>query len=1207
MFIATEYPRELKVNHQQRVAPRRGRTAHGLVTPLLVLVFAVNPAAAQEFRGSIAGRVTDTMGALVPGAQVKVINPATNISNTTTTDEAGGYSLPYLAVGHYSVSVEAKGFKNLTLQQPVEVRVGDKLTLDLILEVGEVTESVTVTTQAPLLEAGTATAGQVVDRRRITELPLSDGNPFVLSRLAPGIIYTGDLKFSRPFDNLGTSSVVANGAPSGNEFTLDGSPNTEGREPRVAYVPPSDAVEEFKVVTAPFDAQQGHTAGANIDVTLRSGANKFHGSLYEFVRNDTLSANDFFLNRAGEARAALRYNRFGGTIGGPIILPRFGEGGAKLWRGKDRAFFFFSYEGLKDSFPEPGQFTVPTIAERNGDFSALLPFGIQLYDPLSAQPAGNRVHRAPFAGNIIPPGRLSSIAKAYLAFYPLPNQAPADAEGRTNFISSNPRSDTFNSETLRIDYAFNERHNAFFHYTRNNRLESRGNWTGVVGGIRPTGTFLFRNNNGATYDDIYTVSPTMVFNFRAGFTNFDSPTVREHEGSFNPALLGFSAHTASFFGGISYLPRFEIDPFSPLGDMLGAGFTHTVYSVQPTISKLSGRHSLRAGYDFRAYRENAFGLGHAAGRYDFRTDFTQGPFDDSPAASIGQELAAFLLGQPTGGLIDRNAARSNQTLYQGLFFQDDWRFTSKLTLNVGVRYEYEGAPTERYNRNIRGFDELSASPIEAATRAAYALNPIPEVSPAAFRVRGGLLFTSANHRGFWRADRNNIQPRIGFAYQINKNTVLRGGWAIYTVPFLIDGVNQSGFSQSTNLVPTLDKGLSFRANLFEPFPEGVADPPGTRLGLATSIGQDLDFVPTSRRNGQAQRWEISVEREFPGQWLVEAAYVGNRGYDLTTATDALNAVPRKYLSTDPTRDQATIDFLTANVVNPFQGLAPGTILDGATVERQQLLRPYPQFGNIHSRRNDGSSIYHSAQFRAEKRFTQGYTLLASYTWSRLLEKVSFLNPSDTDYEKRISANDSPNRIVVSWIWELPFGKDRRFGSGWDGVTQALLGGWQLQGIWQAQSGRPLELGNVYFNGDASGLRTSIRGGTVDAAFDTSGFYFADAAVQFTNPITGQPTGVPDPSKQRNDPRIRLASNIRTLPSHFSRFRGQPLNLWDVSLIKSFSFSESVRLQLRGEFLNAFNHPQFNNPFLDPTDSDFGKVTSQANLPRNIQLGIKLIF
>jgi hypothetical protein len=1153
------------------------------------------------------GRVTDVNGSLVPGAQVRFTNPATNISAVTKTDEAGNYSLLYVPAGQYNVSVEAKGFKGLVLRQPVEVRVGDKLSLDFVLQVGEVSESVTVATEAPLLEAASATAGQVVDRKRISELPLSDGNPFVLSRLAPGVTYTGDLKFSRLFDNLGTSSVVANGAPGGNEFSLDGSPNTEGREPRVAYVPPADAVQEFKVVTAGFDAQQGHAAGANIDVTLRSGANKFHGSLYEFVRNDVLSTNDFFLNRAGQPRAALRYNRYGGTVGGPIILPRFGEGGRAVLNGRNRAFFFFSFEGLRDAFPEPGLFTVPTLAERKGDFSALLPLGIQIYDPLTAQRVGNRIQRTPFTNNIILPFRLSSIALNYLAFFPLPNQPATDAQGRNNFISPSPRSDTFNSESVRIDYTFSSKHNFFFHYTRNDRREDRGNWTGVVGGIHPTGTFLFRKNNGATFDDIYTVSPTVVFNFRAGFIRFSSPTVKESEGEFNPAALGFSAHTVSFFGGASYLPLFQIDQFSPIGDTLGSPFTHTIYSLQPTVSKLSGRHSFRAGYDVRAYRENASGPGNAAGRYDFHSDFTRGPFDNSAAASIGQELAAFLLGQPTAGVIDRNAARSNQTLYQAVFFQDDWRATNKLTLNLGLRYEYEGAPTERFNRNIRGFDDSSPSPIEAAARAAYAANPIPEVSPANFQVRGGLLFASAAHRGFWKADRTNFQPRLGLAYQINGTTVVRGGWAIYSVPFFIDGVQQSGFSQSTNIVPTLDNGLTFRANLFEPFPDGVAEPPGASLGLATLIGRDLDFVPTSRKNGQSQRWEFSVERELPGQWLVEAAYVGNHGYDLTTEVDSLNAVPRRFLSTGPVRDQATIDFLTANVVNPFQGLAPGTTLNGATVQRQQLLLAFPQFGNIHSRRNDGTSIYHSAQLRVEKRFTRGYTLLASYTWSRLLERISLLNPTDTTYEKRLSSNDSPHRIVVSGIWELPFGNGRRFGNRWKGTREKLLGGWQLQGIWQAQSGRPLDLGNLYFKGDPSKLKTNIKGGTIDAVFDTSGFYFNDAAVQFINPSTGQPTGVPDPVKQRNDPRIRLTSNIRTFPSHLSGMRGQPLNLWDLSMIKNFSFTENFRLQLRCEFLNAFNHPEFNNPNLDPTSSSFGKVTSQGNLPRNVQLGIKLIF
>jgi hypothetical protein len=428
---------------------------------------------------------------------------------------------------------------------------------------------------------------------------------------------------------------------------------------------------------------------------------------------------------------------------------------------------------------------------------------------------------------------------------------------------------------------------------------------------------------------------------------------------------------------------------------------------------------------------------------------------------------------------------------------------------------------------------------------------------------------------------------------------VRGGWAIYTVPFIIDGINQAGFSQSTTLVPTLDNGLTFRANLFDPFPEGLPAASGALSGLATFIGRDLDFVPVQRSNGQSQRWQLSMEREIPGQWLFELAYIGNHAYDLTTETDILNAIPRSFLSTSGVRDQVIIDFLTASVPNPFQGLAPGTNLDSATVQRQQLLRPFPQFGNIRTRRDDGSSIYHAAQMRVEKRFTQGYTLLANYTWSKLLERVSFLNPTDTEYEKRISANDAPHRIVVSGILELPFGKGRRWGTNWKGATDALLGGWQVQGIWQAQSGRPLELGNLYFDGDPGQLRTTIDGDHVDAAFDTSGFYFTDAAVQ-TN-------GVIDPAKQRNDPRIRLAFNLRTFPSRLASFRSQPLNLWDISLIKNFLFTERARLQLRGEFLNAFNHPQFNNPILDPTSSNFGRATSQANLPRNIQLGIKLIF
>jgi hypothetical protein len=1159
-------------------------------------------ARAQEFRGSISGRVTEASGAAVPNATVTVTNTGTNTSSTATTNDSGDYVVPYLTPGGYRVTVEAAGFKK-SLRQDIEIRVGDKLALDFALEVGQVQETVNVTSDAPLLDTASASAGQVIDRRRISELPLSDGNPFVLTRLAPGIAYTGDLLFSRPFDNGGTSSIVADGAPGGNEFTLDGTPNqASGR--RVAFVPPADAVQEFKVETASFDGQQSHTAGATVNVTLRSGENQFHGTAYEFVRNDILSANNFFNNRNapfgrdadGKAkRDVTRYNRYGGTIGGPVVLPRFGTGGSPTWVGRNRSFFFFAYEGLKDAFQEPGFFTVPTLAMRQGDFSALLP-SIVIYDPATAvRRADGRVERRPFAGNIIPQNRFSPIALNYLRYYPLPNVTTANALGQNNYFSSNPRTDDFHSESGRFDQTLSDRQKFFVRYSHNYRKEARGNWTGEVNGIRPTGNFLFRINHGANFDHVYNLSPTTILNTRVGFSRFIEQSARQHQGQFSPASLGFSAATAAFFGDASYFPRFEIGGLSFLGDSVGDTTTFNIYSFQPTLTKLVSSHSVRAGVDFRSYRENGIPTAQAAGRYDFGNDFTR-QLDTSPGVAGGQQFAAFLLGQPTGGFIDRNTARSNQSLYLGLFAHDDWKVTPKLTLNLGLRYEYEGATDERFNRNIIDFDRAVTNPIEAAAKAAYT-NPIPELPASAFNVRGGLLFAGDDRRGFWDADKNNVQPRVGVAYQLSEKTVVRGGYGVYTVPFIIAGVNQQGFSQATNIVPTADVGVTFRATLLNPFPTGVLGPPGASLGLRTFTGRDITFTPRNLRNPQTHRWQVGVQRELPGQWVVEASYVGNRGVDVTTGTinNLLNAVPRQYLSTSPIRDQTTINFLNATFANPFRGLAtPGTGLnDSANISRAQLLRPFPAFGNIGAVRNDGSTIYHAGQFRAEKRFTKGYTLLTAYTWSKYIEQVSVLNDFDADLERRISRDDVPHRVVLSGIFELPFGKGRKWGDGWNRAVDTFLGGWQAQAIWQWQSGRPIDLQgrNVVYFGDPSRLTTDITSRNADptrTVFNTSGFYFTDAAVQ-TN-------GVVDPAKQRNDPRIQLSNNVRTFPSRFSSFRGQPLNLWDMSVIKNVRIVERLQLQLRAEFLNAFNHVQFNDP-----------ETNQANLPRNVQLGVKLIF
>jgi hypothetical protein len=699
---------------------------------LLVLVAASLGVHAQEFRGAISGRVVEASGAAVNNATVTVTNHATNTAVTSTTNESGEYNVLYLTPGQYSVSVEARGFKK-SVRSNVEVRVGDRLALDIQLEVGGVTDTVTITADAALLETNSASAGQVIDQRRISELPLSDGNPFVLSRLASGISYVGDLKFSRPFDNAGTSGIVADGAPGRNEFTLDGVPNmaSGGGLGRVAFVPPADAVQEFKVETASFDAQSSHTAGATVNVTLKSGTNKLHGTAYEFIRNDVLSANDFFLNRTnltttptrdkdrdGKAdRDPLRYNRYGFTVGGPIFWPRFGQGGKPYFDGRNRSFFFFSFEGLKDVFPEPGNFTVPTVKMRNGDFSELLP-GIVIYDPATARAEGSRVRRDPFPGNIIPANRLSAIAKNYLNYYPLPNQ-PGNAQGQNNFISGNARTDDFHSESFRFDQTISDKQRFFARYSHNNRVEARGNWGGVVNGVNSTGNFLYRINDNFGFDHVYTFSPTVTLNSRVGFSRFNEPNIRQHEGQVSPASLGFPAQTVALFGQESYLPRFDISGYSVLGDTVGGGSTFNIYSAQSTLTKIAGRHTWRFGYDFRSYRENAYGAGHAAGRYDFAQNFTRGPLDNSTSAAVGQSLASFLLGQPTGGTIERNAARSNQTLYSGMFVHNDWKVSSKLTFNLGLRYELEGATTERYNRNTRGFDATASSPIEAAAKSRW--------------------------------------------------------------------------------------------------------------------------------------------------------------------------------------------------------------------------------------------------------------------------------------------------------------------------------------------------------------------------------------------------------------------------------------------------------------------------------------------------------
>jgi len=1146
---------------------------------------------AQDFRGGITGRITDGSGGRLPGVTVTATNVATKVASTTTTNGEGDYTILYLTPGVYTLSAELSGFKK-TVQENVEVRISDRVGVDLKMDVGRLEETISVTAESPILQTTSGSTGQVIDEKRISMMPLSDGNPFVLARLAPGIAYNGDLKFSRPFDNGGTSGIVTGGATGGNEFTLDGSPNmASGR--RVAFVPPAGAVQEFKVETASFDAASGHTGGGTVNVTLKSGTNSLSGSAYTYYRSEKLAETDFFVLKNNADKPKLGYKRPGGTIGGPIVIPG-------LYDGHSRSFFFGALEWLYDEFPEPQSSTVPTEAMRNGDFSALLSQGIVIYDPLSAQiSSGTNVARTAFPGNIIPTDRLSPIARQVFGYYPKPNQA-ADATGQNNFFYSNPRTDNFYSVSTRVDHTITSKQRLMVRYTKNDRREARGAYFGEVNGIIPTGNYLYRKNDGITADHTWTQSNTSLWDIRGGWQKFREPNVRQHEGIFDPASLGFSSSVVNQFGGAKYFPFFDFDTINDIGDNLAGNTTHTIYSFQPTYTKIAGDHTLRGGYDLRKYYEFAANLNRQAGEYISRNNAAFTRQANNSATQLWQDVATFLTGYNTGGNIDINGTRTNNQWYHAAFVQDDWKLSSKLTLNLGLRYEYEAAATEQNNANVRGFDSTAILSLTSAAEAAYAARP--DVIPASqWRARGGVQFLSDANPGIWNADTNNFEPRAGFAYKLTDKTVVRGGWGLYTSPFVFsNGINQMGYSQTTPFTATQNNGLTFQSTLATPYPSGVLQTVGNSLGPNTFLGQSLTrFMPLDIQSTQLSRYLVTVQRELPGQWLAEVGYVGSHGFNITT-NEELNAIPAQYLSTSQVRDDATINYLSTLVSNPFVGLLP-TGFTAATVARSQLLRPYPQFNNVPTNGSSGSSQYDSAQFKLEKRFTKGYSVIGTYTWSHFTEQVFRLNPTDTSFEKRLARDDVPHRVTTSVLYELPFGQGRRWGGSASGVTNALIGGWSVNAIGQLQSGRPLDFAgnNIYFNGDLNALKATYSRNVDVPVWDLSGFYFHDAAVQ-TN-------GVDDPVKQRADTRIRLANNIRYFPSRIDGIRSPFLNLWDISIVKQVQLGGGMRAQFNIEFLNAFNAVVFNDANTDPTNASFGKVTSQNNLPRDIQLAAKIVF
>jgi hypothetical protein len=1154
-----------------------------LVALLTGLSLAV-PGWSQESRATLVGRVVDATDAVIVGARLKATNVETGVVAAAETNESGGFRIPYLLPGKYRLTAEKEGFKTY-LQDNIQLRVNDSVDLTVRLTVGSLTETVTVQAEAALLETADSSTGSVIDERRLLELPQRGGNPLELERLSPGAVNLTTIRIMKLSSPDGTSNLSVNG--SGNlrtQYNLDGVSNTtndRGRGyGRVAFIPPSSGVTEFKMQGNPYDAAAGHVLGAVISVGTKSGSNELRGSLYYWARNSVFDSANFFDNKAGLSKLVYQDHRYGLTVGGPVRLPR-------LYNGRNKTFFFYSWEENRFGQPSTSNQTssVPTAAERTGDFSALLALGsgYQIYNPFTTRAASTagRLQRDPFAGNIIPRNLLNPAGLGLVSLYPLPNQG-GTAAGQNNFYFPDIRQQLYDSHLARIDHAFSESHRAFLRLTHFGYQIPKD-----LLGVPATREMFHQFNRGVALDDVIVLSPRTVLNLRYGIVAAEFPEMRVTQGT-DLTTLGFSpAFTKLLNPALAAVPRTAISGFATLSnwsDGDGQNTTLTHHWVAD-MTRLKGPHSFRFGADFRLFR--GFATRYQTSitpTLSFANTYTRGPMDNSAAASLGQELAAALLGIP-GGSMDSgpNPNTALQNLYLGTYFQDDFKVTPKLTLNLGLRYEYEWPITARFDPLVAGFAANTASPIAAQAIANYAKSPIPELPASAFAVNGGLTFANqgGNGRSPFKGNNGEWLPRLGLAYRLTSKTAIRSGYGIYFGSLGVDTFIpiQTGFSQSTPIQATLDSGITYTTMLPNPFPNGLLPALGAKGGLSTNLGQAISFFDAGLKQPYSQRWSFGVQRFLPGQFLLDVSYVANRATHLPV-TQQINSTPAKYLSTLPTRDQTTNNSLTLQFPNPFNGL---NSVYTSQITRAGLLAPYPQFGAISVTRSMGYSWYHALQARAEKRFSNGLSLQAAYTFSKFMQATEMLNNSDTRPYRVISDSDRPHVFTTSSVWEIPVGKGRRFGKTLPPPVSLVLGGWQLQNTIIRQAGQPLGFGsNALFAGDLHNIPLPKGQRDVSQWFNVKAGF---------NTVSAQ----------------QLVNNIITFPLRFSGVRSDGQATWNFSLMKKYKVSERLSVQFRAEVYNAMNHPSFDTPNTSPTSSTFGTVTAAVSEPRNWQFALKLLF
>jgi len=1162
-------------------APIAARTSlfrrFGVLLLSLVATAAV-PATGQVVTASLQGTVQDTTGASVPGARVEVTNTSTGVSMAGVADGNGRFVFASLPPGGpYSVSVEAAGFKtedrtgiSLSLNQVVDISIP--------LQVGEATQKVEIHADATQLETDTASVGQVIGNRSVDNLPLNQRNVYSLMFLVPGVTGSvtyqyNSLNFSVDGGRPGTTNVLVDGIPA--------SPPLIVPIGGFAVFPSVDAVQEFKVLTTAYSAEFGRSGSGIVNVILKSGTNQFHGSGYDFVRNSALDSNTYFSNHSGTPLPSFERNQFGGSVTGPVRIP-------KLYNGKDKTFFLFSYEGLRQGTETEVTTTVPTALQRTGDFSQTFNSSGQqvvIYDPTTTVASGSGYVRQPFAGDKLT--TIDPVAAAIINYYPLPNQPGAPYTGTNNFFASGTSQLDIDTFDARVDEVINQRNRLFVSYSRRNVTSPPALLFPKADQIAEGGNSEPQISNSAAIDYTRTVSPKFLvdvpFGFSRTFINFVPISA-----GFNPTTeLGFPDYIAAnadhlLFPGIAPANYYTLGDASQ-GETRRGGFN--IYFLGNNDTKVVRNHVITFGGEIRILQANDVESGSSTGSFSFTNAITQGPNPNVATSTGGNAIASLLLGVGSGTYEIGSKNAATESKYYGAYIQDDWKALPRLTVNLGLRYDLDIPRTERHDR-METFDPTAASPLVQTAGIAG--------------LSGGVVFSGVDgaSRRQYSPRWNDFGPRVGFAYELDPNTAVRGSYGIYYGPSLRSAgatIGNEGFSAVTTYTGS-PNGLTPAVYLSNPFPNGINQPVGSSQGLATGIGSSFENpLQGDNKVGYTENYDLDIERQLPFNLLVDVAYVGSHGVHLNKSGENdwnANQLTPAALSLGTQLQQS--------VANPFRGIITTGAESGTTIPESYLKAPFPQFTAVDlSYLTGGYEIYNSFQIKVNKRLSNGLSALVSYTGQKQIDDYSGIqnvgnitggiqNIYDPQAERAVSSDNISRVLVVSAVYDLPFGRGRAIGGGWSKPVDAFLGGWQLNGITTQQNGFPLspstqntsDSGSNVLRPNVTGVTPVVKGSVKSKLND----YINSAA--FTQPAP-----------------FTFGDAPRTL----SNVRGPGTHDVDLSLFKNFHPTKRVKVEFRVEAFNVLNQVVFGAPNMTLSSGQFGVITSQSNTPRQIQLAMKAVF